>query len=334
MRLGYHISKEGTYVKDLGVVIRDGESLLDVILVEDDPSYIAHDQEPCMYIVDLLSWYLAATNQAREVDHFPKNSIYYMLGLFKTYFEHEKYKKLPLRAWLDQILPEDMEYYSSFFRKHPFVHNMIDIGLSEVQKQVPDAILYKSRELIEQSPISADQSGVKISKKTKYESFVRHLIIGNIPLSMRYLAEHLFEMFQSSEIEDAKQPVGFYQGCIVNLIESLNDTERISIDKGTKIYDVRIIPTKKFDDSYKKHITSFLSFIYVPNEEALENIANIALEHIQNQFDIKKSAGYTDDMPIVSVGIAFSAKSFLAAYTYKECGKIHLTDTYNYASLY
>lgn len=146
MRKGTHRHlREGNYVKDLGVVIRDGESILDVILVEDDRSFVAHDQQPYLYIMDLgFYWYLSKNKSFFDEGptNFSMNSTYYMLGIFMTYFGHEKFYKLPLREGIKQILPADWENYYSSFIKHPFSREMIDIGLLEVQKQVPDAVFY------------------------------------------------------------------------------------------------------------------------------------------------------------------------------------------------
>ena len=87
-RNGIENTKEGNYVKDLRVVLRDGESLSDVILVEDDHSATASDQQPFLNIIDLFNWVL--WDQGKDEDDlgfnydFAMNSTYYMLGVFKT----------------------------------------------------------------------------------------------------------------------------------------------------------------------------------------------------------------------------------------------------------
>lgn len=128
----YKKGTEGTNVKDLKVVVREGESLLDVILVEDDYSYTAYDQEPCLRVFDLFSWSWSLhkdSKDSRNNTNFAKNSVYYMLGLFKTYFENEKYEKLPLREFLIQfIIPQEREIYNEWFIETPFAHNLMDIG--------------------------------------------------------------------------------------------------------------------------------------------------------------------------------------------------------------
>ncbi|XP_065218529.1 uncharacterized protein LOC135844298 isoform X2 [Planococcus citri] len=146
---------EGNYVKDLKVVFREGETILDVILVEDDASYVAHDQKPCLRIINLRCWRITDKDKVEEVDeiycdwegksiNFCLNSVYYMLGVFKTYFGHEKYKVLPLREGLNQLLPKEACYGNDdvFFAKHSFADDMINLGLSEVQKVVPNAMYY------------------------------------------------------------------------------------------------------------------------------------------------------------------------------------------------
>jgi hypothetical protein len=134
------LEKRGSCKKDLNVVIRDGDSLSDVILVEDDVAYTAHDQEPCIEVPNI---YGSFTEYADSDEAFYRNSIYYMIGLFKTYFESEKYRKLPLREGFKRILPAEAETERyNFFGTSPMVRSMIDIGLSEVSKQVSNATLY------------------------------------------------------------------------------------------------------------------------------------------------------------------------------------------------
>ncbi|XP_065206919.1 uncharacterized protein LOC135836185 [Planococcus citri] len=139
---------EGTCVKDLKVVIRGDETLSDAILVEGVISFAAYDQKPVLNIIELKEWCLSDNyrhiplSRAGKSNNFPLNSVYYMFGVFRTYFENEKFKVLPLREGLRQILPEDACSLISFFLKHSFANDMIELGLSEVQKVVPDAIYY------------------------------------------------------------------------------------------------------------------------------------------------------------------------------------------------
>ncbi|XP_065218491.1 uncharacterized protein LOC135844267 [Planococcus citri] len=147
---------EGKYVKNLKVVIRDGETLLDAVLVEDHYRRAAHDQKPCLYILDISFWHAMDKNDVEKKKmkqmychwegksiNFCLNSVYYMLGVFKTYFDQEKYKVLPLREGLNQFLPKgSYNNGQAFFAKHSFADDMINLGFSEVQKLVPNAMYY------------------------------------------------------------------------------------------------------------------------------------------------------------------------------------------------
>jgi len=132
-------------VKDLRKVILDGESLSDIILVDDDQSYRAYDQKLFIVVMGLYPAWSSKTSRL--------NNIYYKLGLFKTYFEHEKYNKLSLRDGLDLILPtegsphphETRVFERYFNENHPFAQSMMDIGLFEIRKQFPNATLYSGR---------------------------------------------------------------------------------------------------------------------------------------------------------------------------------------------
>lgn len=144
---------EGNYVKDLQLIIQDGESLSNAVLIEDDRSYGAEDQKPIILVGQFSS--------SNSRDYNPLNNVYYLLGLFKTYFENEKYEKLPLREAMNQILPtnhtdsccfHDNErirkwppFALYFHEKHPFMQEMVDIGFAAVREEVPNATLYKGR---------------------------------------------------------------------------------------------------------------------------------------------------------------------------------------------
>jgi hypothetical protein len=140
------------YIKDLGVVLRDGESLSDAVLVDDDPSSAPLGQDLYLDpIIKLETWYENGDHSREEELRFcnlAKINIYYMLGVFKTYFEHEKYRKLSFKEGLNQILPaarleNKRRHFQSFFlTKHPFLRQMIDVGLSEIRKKVPNATFY------------------------------------------------------------------------------------------------------------------------------------------------------------------------------------------------
>ncbi|XP_065218266.1 uncharacterized protein LOC135844087 [Planococcus citri] len=154
-REGIHES-EYEFVKDLKVVLKGPETLSDAILVEDYRGYVAFDQKPYLQIMDLTFWYIREENERERAEwlyssywkrnspNYHLNSVYFMIGIFKTYFENEKYKILPFRESLNEILPEK-KYYQDFFETHSFAYDMFDLGLSEVQKRVPNATFYGLR---------------------------------------------------------------------------------------------------------------------------------------------------------------------------------------------
>jgi hypothetical protein len=127
--------------KDLNVVIRDGESLSDVVLVDNDPFFTVRDQKPSIHVRNIWCPFWADA----DIDRFHErtDSVYYMIGLFKTYFERKKYRKLPLREGLQCIIPEDHE--RTLPVASPFVRKMMELGLSEVRKQIPNATFYRKQ---------------------------------------------------------------------------------------------------------------------------------------------------------------------------------------------
>ena len=151
-------SREGNYVKDLKTVIAEGEDLENAVLIEDQPSYVAHDQEPCISVLDCLYWKPTYTNAKDDGQGIlPKNTVYYLLGLFKTYFENKDYAQMPLRKGIARIFPSTPAHYDYMHKVKPgplfyanhldgdnsqFIYDMICLGLDEVRKTDPEAILY------------------------------------------------------------------------------------------------------------------------------------------------------------------------------------------------
>lgn len=98
--------KTTPYTKDLSLVTMPGESTDNAILVEDDDSYAAKDQLPCLkgrYVSD--PW---GNSYFRDEEIFALNHAYYFLGVLDTCFEAiEKNPVLTLRAALINALKID-----------------------------------------------------------------------------------------------------------------------------------------------------------------------------------------------------------------------------------
>lgn len=159
LRPGDRERKEfGNFIKDLTIVVQNGEDIENAILIEDQPSYAAHDQVFCIKSFDLEEWCYTASPNSRH--SFRKNGTYYLLGLFKEYFENKKYSDLSLRAGLKTMFEEQhgkihdkgIYYPSDYFyiddrgeSSHvnaKFTTAMLDSGLAEVQKKYPEASFY------------------------------------------------------------------------------------------------------------------------------------------------------------------------------------------------
>lgn len=110
--------------KDLNRVIREGESLQDTMLVEDNSDYTAFGQEPCLKVIS-LRWWLQVRNTN---DNNAVFNSYYMIGVFKTYFEYAQFNRFSLREGILQMnLPEVLK-----INKH-LVRKIVDLGCSEVR---------------------------------------------------------------------------------------------------------------------------------------------------------------------------------------------------------
>jgi len=143
MREGNRSANEvSDWVKDLRKVIREGESLSDIILVDDCHSYQAHDQRLFIGVTNL---YGESRNPC------PVNNVYYLLGIFKRYFEDKKCKKLSLRDGLARILcfmKTDAPYNLLAKEDHPWTRKTIDIGFSVVREQFPNAAVHRKERFI------------------------------------------------------------------------------------------------------------------------------------------------------------------------------------------
>ena len=140
LRDGDVTRNEGDFVKDLRKLVRDGESVSNAVLVDHTSVYRAHDQRA----------FILARTFCADPDFTRLNSVYYVLGLFRTYFEDERYRTLPVRDALAQILPGQLwdvdlgrELTIGYPGEHPFVWKMIDVGLSAVRERMPNATLYR-----------------------------------------------------------------------------------------------------------------------------------------------------------------------------------------------
>lgn len=145
------------HIKDLKIVLKENESIANTILIEDQPFYAAYDQTPCIIGIKLENLF----NSNNKEKNFSKNATYYLLGLFKEYFNsslnlNEKFE--PIRDWLDKFLFNNVIDFSSYkygneYHNQGIYHhvpnilddwaiNLIVHGFNEVQKKHPNATLY------------------------------------------------------------------------------------------------------------------------------------------------------------------------------------------------
>eukprot|EP01034_Spumella_vulgaris_P025583 gene25583-32055_t len=105
-------------------------------------------QDPCILVYE--------SNGCNEYDMsysdismkvFAKNTVYYLLGIFKQYFECEEYNQLSLRESIKLILSKDSPIPYDSKRNmptYPVQMELIHSGLQEVRKKVPEALFYGS----------------------------------------------------------------------------------------------------------------------------------------------------------------------------------------------
>ena len=178
----------------------------------------------------------------------------------------------------------------------------------------------------------------RFSNRTQYESFLNHLVLGNVSLFVQELSDFLI---QSVSIYDTpKKSEGFYHGFVLALIVSLRSTHYVKSNResGYGRYDVLLIPRAQPSlldvDPIKGASPLLLEFKQVGKEEELENAARAALEQIQAQAYRTELLAYPYATAVVEVGIAFSGKSVIAAYSVydlvnKQAAPVQLTSRYS-----
>jgi hypothetical protein len=91
----------GNKIKDLSRIVCDDEALEDVVLIEDQPSYAAHDQLPCLRALDIELW---RPDDPFHDDAFFKNGAAWILGVFEKLLFDERYRSEALRPALARLL--------------------------------------------------------------------------------------------------------------------------------------------------------------------------------------------------------------------------------------
>jgi hypothetical protein len=185
----------------------------------------------------------------------------------------------------------------------------------------------------------------RFSNRTQYESFLDHLISGNVPLFVQKLGDFLI---QSVSVYDThSKSEGFYHGFVLALIAILRSSHyvRSNRESGYGRYDVLLIPIDgavvhkkgsvplEFKYDNKEPVALLLEFKHARKEEELESSAKLALDQIQNQSYRTELLSYPYVKEVVEVGIAFSSKAAMAAYAmydlvHKKAGVVNLTNRY------
>ncbi|TSJ80540.1 MAG: ATP-binding protein [Candidatus Cardinium sp.] len=164
----------------------------------------------------------------------------------------------------------------------------------------------------------------------EYESFLDHLITGNVPCFTQALRCFLLQSVSCFDTHVARKSEGFYHGFVLAMLASLGRTHyiRSNRESGFGRYDLLLIPKQ---EGLKALL---LEFKQVRKEEELENASKLALAQIEEQAYHTELLQYPHVKEVIGCGIAFSGKSVLTAYvTYdlvrKQSGDVSLTSKYS-----
>ncbi len=138
----------GNKIKDMRRVVRGGEALEDAVLIEDQPSFAALGQWPCLRALDVELWRPAdppgrfGWNDGEEA--YKKNGAAWILGVFDLLLHDVRYRYSPLRVGLDRLL---FDLYGATRRDSswgpPIAQSGVILrGLDHIWRVRPEAIFF------------------------------------------------------------------------------------------------------------------------------------------------------------------------------------------------
>jgi hypothetical protein len=140
----YDDTGENKATKDLRKVLKIGDNIHDIILVDDYKYFVKDNQKPFIEAINIYRWNVKYRNNSEE--NFYKNATYFLLGIFKTYFEQEEYSKYPIRKAIEILYQKDYvlskNHNKELMYDDSFRHKMICLGLEEIRKFHPEAVYY------------------------------------------------------------------------------------------------------------------------------------------------------------------------------------------------
>jgi hypothetical protein len=169
----------------------------------------------------------------------------------------------------------------------------------------------------------------KFPSQSRYDTFLNHLLDGKVNEFIRDLSAYLLRSASFFDTTSTKQGESFYHGFVLAMLASISNRYyiRSNRESGLGRYDLLLIPKKEGPKAL------LLEFKQVNNVTELESAAKLALDQIQNQAYRTELSSYPYVKEVVEVGIVFSGKAVLAAYsTYdlvnKQAWPVKLTDRY------
>jgi hypothetical protein len=133
----------GNKVKDMTRVVRPDEQLEDLVLIEDQPSFAAADQLPCLRALDVELWNPHVPEYQKP---YRKNGAAWILGVFDLLLTDERYRTMALRPALAALLFDHFGESGRPDREHhsEAQHQIIDRGLAIIRHHVPSAVFFNA----------------------------------------------------------------------------------------------------------------------------------------------------------------------------------------------
>lgn len=152
---------------------------------------------------------------------------------------------------------------------------------------------------------------IKLGGETHYDSFLKHLLQGNVEKFTHLLENYLLNSLSVRDVMGETKAENFYHGFFAGLVASIQNTHelRSNQESGYGIYDILIKP-KTADYS----LGIVLEFKHVKKNQSLKKLATQALEQIHQQAYNTELKQCPHVKQILNVGLAFRDKSVIAAY--------------------
>lgn len=166
-----------------------------------------------------------------------------------------------------------------------------------------------SEVLLQYTEIFSDWLKEKLG--SKYDSFLRNLVEGNVEKFTQALGDYLMQSLSFRDVGGDKKSERFYHGFVAGLVASLRDTHHLDSNKesGFGLYDFMLTP--KSQSHFRSIILEFKHTKINHDQKQEAEVALKQIDALKYDTELKK---YPYIKKVLKVGLAFCEKSVISAY--------------------